>query len=292
MNKETYTRILNPEILKDSEVTVIGGGTGGSWVLYHLLRAGIRRINIVDRDILELRNIYGHLADASRIGKKKVDVIKEELLKRNPDAKVTALCEDIITGEQWKELALRSTVIVIATDNIESRALINKFCVDNQIATVRGFVYNAGVGGEIAQYIPYLNTGCNHCLDLALSRLDRNGVNKIDTLSETEREEIYKKDITDIENDPGLYLDMAFIPLFHARKVLETVLLIKGGHIPSKKIANLYIWANHAKPPFKEGLVGTKFYVGHNPDCPVCNKKEEDVTLTLSVEEGSDENEA
>lgn len=290
MKKETFKKLLNPECLSDSVVTVIGGGTGGSWLTYHLLRAGVHKINIIDRDVLELRNIYGHLANTSSIGRRKVDVIKDELLKRNPDAEINTLCEDITKGDQWKELVQKSTVVVIATDNVESRTLINRFCVDNQIATVTGKVYNAGIGGEIFQYIPHLYTGCHHCLDLALSRLDRTGVDKVDTLTESELEEIYKRDISEIENDPGLYIDMSFLPLIHARKILETILLIKSVQVPSKKIANYYVWANHAKPPFKEGLVGTKFHVGVHPECPLCNDNGEEIVLLFPDEEVKDEN--
>lgn len=292
MNEETYKKLLNPAILTGDEVTVIGEGSGGGWLTYHIARAGFHRINLIDMDRMELRNIYGHLADATSIGKLKVDVVKEHILKRNPDAVVTTLCEDITKGEQWKELVLRSTVVVIATDSVDSRALINKFCVENQISTVTGKVYNAGVGGEIFQYIPYLETGCHHCLDMALSRLDRAGVNKMDLLTEEQREEIYRRGITEIENDPGLYLDIAFLPLFHARKVLETALLLKSDHVQLKKIANLYVWANHAKSPFKEGLVGTKFHIGKNPDCPVCNGEDEEVILEFNFEEEENETEA
>lgn len=81
----------NIEKLKSSNVIVFGCGGVGSYTIEALARSGIGSITIVDKDVVDVTNINRQLiADTFSLGKPKVEVFKERLLKINPCIKVTA----------------------------------------------------------------------------------------------------------------------------------------------------------------------------------------------------------
>ena len=80
--------------LKNANVVVFGLGGVGSYVVEGLVRAGIGNIAIIDKDIVDITNINRQLiADTSTIGKVKVDVEEERILKINPDINIGKIKE-------------------------------------------------------------------------------------------------------------------------------------------------------------------------------------------------------
>ena len=83
IGKENITKLQN------SNVVVFGLGGVGSYVVEGLVRAGIQNICIVDKDIVDITNINRQLvADTETIGRNKVDVQEERILRINKTAKV------------------------------------------------------------------------------------------------------------------------------------------------------------------------------------------------------------
>lgn len=81
------------EKLKNSHVAVFGLGGVGSWCAEALVRSGIGRITVVDRDTVGRSNINRQvIATESTVGLPKAQVIKARLLEINPDVEVTAIC--------------------------------------------------------------------------------------------------------------------------------------------------------------------------------------------------------
>lgn len=86
-------RMIGDEIekLKNSSVIVFGVGGVGSYVVEALARAGIGKIAIVDKDVVDDSNINRQLvALHSTVGKPKVEVAKERIKDINPDIDVQA----------------------------------------------------------------------------------------------------------------------------------------------------------------------------------------------------------
>lgn len=75
--------------LKNSSVAVFGiGGVGGHCVLA-LARAGVGKLTLVDNDVVSVSNINRQaVAFCDTVGKQKTEVMKEMLLKINPEIKV------------------------------------------------------------------------------------------------------------------------------------------------------------------------------------------------------------
>ena len=77
------------EKLKNAKVIVFGIGGVGGFSVEALARTGISHIALVDSDSVELSNINRQIvADHSSVGKLKTEIMKERILKINPNAKV------------------------------------------------------------------------------------------------------------------------------------------------------------------------------------------------------------
>lgn len=72
--------------LRNSKVLIFGIGGVGGYVVEGLTRAGIGKIDIVDKDNVDLTNLNRQIiANHETIGRPKVDVMKERMLSINPE---------------------------------------------------------------------------------------------------------------------------------------------------------------------------------------------------------------
>ena len=89
------TRMLigqeNLDKLAAAKVLVFGVGGVGGYVCEALCRAGVGRIDIVDKDIVDVTNINRQIiATHDTVGKPKVEVCRQRMLSINPDIQVSA----------------------------------------------------------------------------------------------------------------------------------------------------------------------------------------------------------
>lgn len=77
--------------LAAAQVLVFGVGGVGGYVCEALCRAGVGRIDIVDKDVVDVTNINRQIiATHQTVGRPKVEVCRERMLSINPDVKVDA----------------------------------------------------------------------------------------------------------------------------------------------------------------------------------------------------------
>lgn len=75
--------------LQNSKVAIFGIGGVGSFVVEGLVRAGIGKFVLVDKDTVDITNLNRQIiATRKTVGKPKVEIAKERILEINPDAKV------------------------------------------------------------------------------------------------------------------------------------------------------------------------------------------------------------
>ena len=89
------TRMLigqeNLDKLAAAKVLVFGVGGVGGYVCEALCRGGVGRIDIVDKDVVDVTNINRQIiATHETVGRSKVEVCRERMLSINPDVKVDA----------------------------------------------------------------------------------------------------------------------------------------------------------------------------------------------------------
>ena len=77
------------EKLKNCHIAVFGVGGVGGFAVEALAREGVRKIDIIDSDCVDITNLNRQIiALHSTIGKLKVEVMRDRILDINPNAKV------------------------------------------------------------------------------------------------------------------------------------------------------------------------------------------------------------
>src|SRR5437660_3999546 len=151
------------ERLRSSAVTIIGCGALGTVLANNLCRAGIGRIVIADRDYIELNNLQRQILfdeEDIALGLPKAIAAAKKLRRTNSDTTIEPLVEDI--NADGIEALVRDTDLVLdATDNFETRYLLNDECIKHK----RPWIYS----GVIASYGVTMNivpgdTPCLRCV--------------------------------------------------------------------------------------------------------------------------------
>ena len=135
----------NVKKLQNSHIVVFGLGGVGSYVVEGLVRAGIGYISIIDKDIVDVTNINRQIiADTETIGRAKVDVEKEIILKINPNAHVSKIkefvnkdnLEEIIEKIIMLQNIVTINYVVDAIDTVSSKLEIIKYCNEHNIKII------------------------------------------------------------------------------------------------------------------------------------------------------------
>lgn len=112
----------NLEKLKNSHIAVFGIGGVGGYVTEALIRAGIGKIDIIDNDTVSESNINRQIiATTDKIGQYKVDVMKERILKINPQAEVNAYNTLYLPQTADMFDFTKYTYVVDAVDNVTAK---------------------------------------------------------------------------------------------------------------------------------------------------------------------------
>ena len=151
------------EQLGRSSVAIIGCGALGTVLANNLCRAGIGRLVIADRDYIELNNLQRQiLFDEDDIARRlpKAVAAAEKLRRVNSTTRIEALVEDI-NADGIESLVKGVDLVLDATDNFETRYLLNDVCVKYG----RPWIYS----GVIASYGVTMNivpgdTPCLRCI--------------------------------------------------------------------------------------------------------------------------------
>ena len=168
---ERYSRqILLPEIgtagqehLRISSAAVIGCGALGTVIASGLVRAGVGRVRIVDRDYIELNNLQRQILfdeeDIAR-GLPKAIAAVEKLGKVNSQVKLEPVVTDV-NPNNVERLISDIDLVLDGTDNFETRFFINDACIKHAIPWIYGAVI--GTYGVTMSIIPH-QTPCFRCL--------------------------------------------------------------------------------------------------------------------------------
>ncbi|MBP0726124.1 ThiF family adenylyltransferase [Bacillus sp. RG28] len=149
--------------LQNAHAIIIGLGALGSSISEMLVRAGIGHITLVDRDYVEWSNLQRQVLYTEDDAKNKLPkaiAAKNRLSQINSEINITSHVSDI-NGLNIEELIKDQSVIIDATDNFETRMIINDAAVKHGIP----FIYGACVAsyGLTFPIIPG-KTPCLHCL--------------------------------------------------------------------------------------------------------------------------------
>ncbi|MGD2126617.1 MAG: ThiF family adenylyltransferase, partial [Desulfobacteraceae bacterium] len=151
------------ELIQEASVLIVGCGALGTVSANHLARAGVGEIKIADRDFVELDNLQRQILfdeeDARRRLPKAV-AAAEKLKRINSEIRIEPIIADV-NPKNIESLINSAQVVLDATDNIETRFIINDACVKNGVP----WIY-AGVVGSHGMTMDILpgKTACFRCL--------------------------------------------------------------------------------------------------------------------------------
>ncbi|SDI08259.1 adenylyltransferase and sulfurtransferase [Planococcus glaciei] len=151
------------ENLSKARVAVIGCGALGSAIAETLTRAGVGEIHLVDRDYVELSNLQRQQLFTEEDAKQmtpKVVAAEKRLKAIRSDVRLITYMEHL-DERLMEKLAGVCTLIMDATDNFETRLVINDASAKYRIP----WIYGACVGstGVVFPFVPG-ETPCFRCL--------------------------------------------------------------------------------------------------------------------------------
>jgi molybdopterin/thiamine biosynthesis adenylyltransferase len=169
--REKYSRqILFSEIgeagqerLLSGSAAIVGCGALGTVTANLLVRAGVGRVRIIDRDFVEASNLQRQTLfeeQDAREALPKAVAAERRLRAINSDVSVEGIVADL-TPENVPELLAGFSVILDGTDNFETRLLLN----DAAISMGVPWIYSAAVGSYgVTMTVRPAETACLACL--------------------------------------------------------------------------------------------------------------------------------
>lgn len=123
MAANTYLTSEERAALESARVGIAGAGGLGSNCAMHLVRAGVKHLTIADFDVVNESNLNRQFFFRDQIGQKKVEALKANLLRIEPDADIR-IVDTKLDASSTKELFADCTIVVEAFDVVEAKAMI------------------------------------------------------------------------------------------------------------------------------------------------------------------------
>jgi molybdopterin-synthase adenylyltransferase len=166
-------RATGQQLLASAHVAIIGVGATGAATASLLARAGVGTLTLIDRDFVEPSNLQRQIlfdeADA-RESLPKAEAARRKIALFNSAVSVHSHIADLVPAN-IHELLAPAHLILDATDNFETRYLLNDYCVQQS----KPWIYAAAIGAYAATMnilplpaersdAPYTPTACLACI--------------------------------------------------------------------------------------------------------------------------------
>jgi molybdopterin/thiamine biosynthesis adenylyltransferase len=147
--------------LRQAHILIAGVGGLGSPVAIYLACAGVGKLTLIDRDVVELSNLNRQILHGEAdIGEQKVISAARKLEKLNSTVTVKPIAMKI-TAENFSGLLQGVDLVMDCMDNMATRFILNEGCVKAGIPLIHGGIY--GMMGEVTTIIPG-QTPCFECI--------------------------------------------------------------------------------------------------------------------------------
>ncbi len=167
---EKYEKIIN------SHIVLVGAGGVGGAALECFARFGIKKITIIDFDIIDETNLNRQIiSNVENIGDYKVEVAKKRALSINPNCEITTY-NMFIQKENLNIISkLSPDFVVDAIDSVKSKLDLIEYCRENDIKIISsmGTGNRFSIDGFVIDTVE--NTAGNGC---GLSRVIRQELRK------------------------------------------------------------------------------------------------------------------
>jgi adenylyltransferase/sulfurtransferase len=167
MSEQFARQLVIPDIgqagqakLERGRALVVGAGGLGSPILLYLAAAGVGTLGIADNDQVSLSNLnrqilYSH----DNLGRSKVLVAVQRVRDLNPSVRAIPY-EERVLYHNGLNMIPQYDLVIDASDNLETKSLLNELCVATGIPLVWGAV--ARFDGQMSTYMP--GYACRSCI--------------------------------------------------------------------------------------------------------------------------------
>lgn len=136
---------LGPDNLsrvRSTKIGIAGAGGLGSNCAFNLVRTGVRRLKIVDFDVVEPKNLNRQFYFQDQVGLRKVEALKANLERICPQVEAEISAERI-TGDNVVELFRDCDIVVEAFDRADCKSML----VSKLLPLKRLIVSGSGLAG-------------------------------------------------------------------------------------------------------------------------------------------------
>ena len=164
--------IAGQKKLLNGKVAIVGMGGLGCPVAQSLLTTGIGHLHLIDGDKVSLSNLHRQpLYSQPDVYKPKVIVAKEKLSKLNSESSIQ-ITDTFLNEENVDGLMSNMDIIVDATDNIETRQLIDHISKKKNIPMIYGglfrfeghvSIFNVNGSPGYSELFPEKSAGEDNC---------------------------------------------------------------------------------------------------------------------------------
>jgi sulfur carrier protein ThiS adenylyltransferase len=123
MSANTYLTPEERAVLESARVGIAGAGGLGSNCAMHLVRAGIQHLTVVDFDVVNESNLNRQFFFRDQLGQKKVEALKENLLRIDPDADIRAV-DMRLDASSAREVFADCDIVVEAFDVVDAKVML------------------------------------------------------------------------------------------------------------------------------------------------------------------------
>lgn len=176
---ESDLRSRAPDLSGASQghVLLVGCGALGSVIADHLARSGIRKLTVVDGDVLEPGNLIRHAASMREVGLKKADATAKIAVAANPALEVNVINgsiggpraqsiipEESIERQVWAAVT-EANLVIDATAELA----VHELLADMARSDATDFIFAEVTGGAWSGYVGCFGSdgeGCWNCAEL------------------------------------------------------------------------------------------------------------------------------
>lgn len=267
------------DILLDKKVLILGCGSLGGYIIEELVKAGISKFTIVDKDFFKDENLFRHVLGEEQINFKlsyKAEEMKKYLEKKYRNISIDTIVYDLVDSIEDGSIVLEEfDLVIVAIGNPNIEFYLNKkiYELERKLPTIYTWIEAYGVGGHVL-VTNNSKHGCYNCLYYDSFTLKKTLVNKA-SLIDINENIIKKKAGCGSSYIPYSALDAIQTAILCVRTSLQVLL-------GEEKNNPLLTWKGDNKYNVKttsrynlssEKMIESK-YLYKSEKCNVCNIKE------------------
>ncbi len=200
------------EKLKNSHVSIFGLGGVGSYAAEAIARSGVQNIDLFDFDVVDVTNINRQLiATHETVGKFKVDVMKERILKINEEADVMVhkifFNDSVLQDIDFSKY----DYIIDAIDTISSKILLISEAKKQGVKIISCMGTGNKLNPVLFEVSDIYKTSICPLARVMRRELKKRNINSLKVVYSKEKP-VYTPDSTQTENSKRVNASISFVP--------------------------------------------------------------------------------